>query len=362
MTDYEQADNLSPKIQGERRICMRGGYYKPKGRNVFRVWFPWHGRKIYINKYLDGTPIYSEGQAKRVLEKLRAEVDQGTFDPSLWNKDKTLQFQNAWDIYMTQKPVGEHRMEARERIYNVFLLPYFKDKSLKEIDQIHIYECLGRIPKTYAPSYQRVIQATLRALLTFHRVTKLKMFDFPVVKVPRKTPVWLSRIAQDKILSFIAPQHQPIFRFLMFYGCRVSESCNLKRPDVDWEKNIITFRQRKNDKENTIPIFDEIKSSLRPGKISHWEYIFSTIDGEKYSRQMLYRIWVDACKRSGEKVISLKNATRTSLICQWLNQGVPPVKVARMVGDAVTTILKYYAAISLDGIEEAHKISLQKII
>lgn len=339
---------------------MSGGFYKPVGRGMYRVWFPWKGKKIFINKYLDGTALYHEAQAKRVLEKIRSEVDQGIFDPSLWNKDKALQFQNAWKVYMEQKPCGKDRMEARERIYNDFLLPYFKDKSLKEIEQIHIYECLGRVPKTYAPSYLRVIRATLRAFLTFHLVTRMKMFEFPIVKVPHKIPLWLSRNEQDKVFECIPAQHEPIFRFIRLYGCRSSEACNLRKSDIDWEKGIVTFRERKNNRENTLPLFEEIKSILRSGKVSHWELVFCTASGQKYTRQALYRCWVDASKKAGVKVIPLKNGTRHSLACQLFERGESSMTVSRILGNTPGVVEKSYAMITVKRVEEVLKINSQK--
>ena len=127
------AEKILHKIKNNRgRISLAGGVYKQTGRHTWRVQFPWKGKKIFINSYLDATPLHCREQAQRVLEKIRAEVDQGTFDPALWGKDKTLQIEKAWDVYQQQCPCGKDRMEARERIFKNFIIPYFKDKSLKE--------------------------------------------------------------------------------------------------------------------------------------------------------------------------------------------------------------------------------------
>lgn len=339
---------------------MSGGFYKPAGRGTYRVWFPWRGKKIFVNKYLDGTALYHEAQAKRVLEKIRSEIDQGTFDPAFWAKDKAIQFEKAWQIYQDQSPCGPCRTQGREQIYNDFILPYFKDKSLKEIEEHHIMDWWGTLPKNYTPNYLRVIRATLKAFLNFHRVTRMKALEFPVVRVPHKTPEWLSRNEQDKVFEWIPSQHRPIFRFLQFYGCRVSEACNLKRSDIDWEKNIITFRERKNDKENTLPLFDEIKASLRSGKLGHLEYVFCSANGGKYSRQVLYEIWVSACKKSGAKVIPLKNATRHSLACQLLERGESSMTVSRILGNTPGVVEKAYGMITIKRVEEVLKMNSQK--
>ena len=334
-----------------------GGCYQQKGRSTWRIWFPWKGKKIFINRYLDGTPLYIEKQARFVLEKIRAEVAAGTFDPATWGKDRTLDFQRAWNIYMEQSPCGKDRMEARERISNDFLLPYFKGSSLKDIEEHHVMEWWTTIPKTYAQSYLKVIRATLRAFLTFHRVTRIKAFKFPLVKVPRKTPVWYSKREQEEVLEFVPSHHHRIIRFLMAYGCRVSEACNLKKTDIDWVKDEITFRERKNDKENTLEIFDGVKPTLRSGKITHLENVFCTLTGERYTRQVFYRLWIDASKAAnkkfGTKIIPLKNGTRHSLACQLLEQGESISTVARILGNSAGVVARSYGAISVKTAGEA---------
>ena len=333
------------------RIGRAGGCYQQKGRNTWRVWLPWRGKKIFINRYTDGSPIYSEQQAFTVLEKIRVEVENGTFELSSWGRDFSIQ--RAWDVYMEQSPCGKDRMEARERIFKDFILPYFKEGVFRDIDEHHVMEWWSTIPKNYAPSYLKVIRATLRAFLNFHRVTRIKMMKFPVVKVPRKTPEWLSKQEQEKVLSAIPPYHQPVMKFLMTYGCRVSEACNLRKSDVDWEKGIITFRERKNDRDNTLQIFDTMRSILRgSGKVTNLEYIFCTANGEKYTRQVLYRIWTDACKKASVKVIPLKNATRHSLACQLLEKGESASMVSRILGNTASVVEKSYGAISVQAASE----------
>jgi len=362
-------DRLAKNIEnGKNRLSLKGGVFLPKGRNTWRAWYPWPGRKgkkFFVNKYFDGTPLYSPEQAKRVLEKIRAEDDQGTLDPALWRKEKTLQFENAWEIYQKQRPCGRDRMEARKRIYETFLLPYFRDKSLREIEEHHIMEWWTTIPKThgqenklYLSSYLRVVRATLRAFLNFHRITRMKMFTFPPVKVPRKTPLWYTKKEQEEVLEFVLPHHQPIIRFLMAYGCRVSEACNLKKVDIDWMKDSITFRERKNDKENTLEIFDEVKPFLKGvGKVTHWDLVFCTADGGPYTRQVLYRLWIDASKAAnkkyGTKIIPLKNGTRHSLACQLLERGESTVMVARILGNTPNVIERTYGTISIRAAGEA---------
>ncbi len=340
---------------------MLGGIIWPKGRKYPRVWFPCKekkGGKLYINNYLGKMPFYNKELAERVLSEIRVAYDKDPahFDPTLWLKDHTLNFQRAWEIYQEQSPCGESRMEARERICNDFFLPYFKNKSLREIEEHHVKEWWSGIPKTFKPSYLRVIRATLKAFLNFHKITRVKILAFPKITVPKKTPPWMTKDEQEKVFEFIAEQHIPIMRFLQFYGCRSSEACNGEKTHLDFEKDIITFTERKNDKDNTLPIENEIKPHLKAGKMTHMKYVFCTLDGQQYSRQVLYRIWSDANEKAHEKygikIMALKNGTRHSKANQLLAAGKSIPYVARWLGNSPSVIERNYGDISVETLRE----------
>lgn len=329
---------------------MSGGYYKPKGRNTFRVWIPWKGKKLFINHYLDGTPLYSDGQANRVLERVRGEIDQKTFDPANWGKDKAIIFQNAWEVYMKQSPCGKGRREDRERIFNVNLYLYWKDVSLSEIEEHHIKDWFSKLPTHYSPGSLRKIRNILRAFLNYFQITRRKAFKYPEVKIPQKAVLWLSQDDQERVFEFIPPQHRPIFEFIRIYGCRSSEACNLKKSDVDWTKRTIIFKGRKNAVENELPITEEIEKYLvdRPS-ISNLHYVFCTSKGQPYIRQLLYNIWhganLKAHKKYGVKILPLKNATRHSLASRLLEQGETLEVIARILGNSQRVVERNYGRI-----------------
>ncbi len=358
---------------------MRGGYYKPKGRNTFRVWIPWKGKKLFINHYLDGTPLYHETQANRVLERVRGEIDQKTFDPSVWGKDKTLLIPNAWRVYQDQSPCGKIRYDYREWTFNNHLLPYFEDKSLypyetiSEIEEHHIKDLVSKLPTYYSPGSLKNIRNVLRAFLNYFQVTRRKVFRYPEVKVPKKAVLWLSQDDQERVFGFIPAQHQGILRFIKVYGCRSSEACNLKKTDIDWGKRTITFKERKNAIENELPIMSEVEKYLvgasralsemgypltrkaardeRPGPplISNLHYVFCTSRGQPYTHQFLYNIWHYANLKAHQKyeviILPLKNATRHSLASRLLEQGETLEVIARILGNSQQVVERNYGRI-----------------
>lgn len=382
---------------------MKGGVYFPAGRKHWRVWYPWKGHTLYFSRYLDGSPLYDERQATRVLEKIRGEVDQGSFDPANWGKDKTLLFGNAWKVYQDQATCGEVRKRDRERIYVDYFSTYFEKFYLSDIEEHHVKDWFSKLPEK-APSYKRMIRATLRAFLNFHAVTRRKMIRFPIVKIPCKSPLWLTVEEQECVFKEIPDHHKGVFRFLLTYGCRPSEACNLRRSDIDWEKWTFILTERKNNQDNSLPILQEVRQYLVGGgeskdgavlkktdanesglsvigdaNINHharvgynpvdrlpahppiinFTYAFSTLRGQKYRRQTLYWIWQQASKRAGVKVIPLKNATRHSKACQLLNQGIDIPAIARILGNSTRVVEQSYGRVSTERVGEV--LTLRKV-
>ncbi len=336
---------------------MIGSYYRPKGRKYFIVRFPWKGEEIRVTSY-KGWRLRDEEIAQACLGDMRGEYNSGTFDPANWWKEKALLFHNAWRQYQEQRLVGKARMDQREYVFTNYLLPYFRDKNLKEIEEYHINDWWHTVLENgFKPSYIRLIRATLRAFLNFHRVTRVKALAFPIVKIPRLAVPWLTQKEQLFVLESIPHQHQGIVRFLCTYGCRPSEICNLRKSDIDWGKKIITFRDRKAGDDNTLPLLPEIEAILRaPKRVESMEYVFCRQRGSPYTRQVLYQIWAAANLKAhikyGVKIVALKNGTRHSKASQLRSQGESLGVIARILGNSEKVVEQAYGRVSIEKVGE----------
>jgi integrase len=357
LTHSQEVDNI-PFIPFYRRCGMKGGYFLPKGRSYYRCWLDWNKKKVFIQKSIHGERLYHEDQCKEVLNQVAKEIKEKTFNPEDWGKDRPLLFENAWETYQKRSPCGSAREDQREMIYRLYLLPCFERKSIRDIRTIEVQNWFIELTgHSLSPSYLRLIRATLRAFLSFHSDSLVKMPKFPRVSVPRKAVSWLSELEQEQVLEFVPTQHQSILRFIKMYGCRPSEACNLKKADIDWGKKIITLRDRKNDEDNTLPVMPEIEATLRlPRRVEHWIYVFSTVNGQRYSRQSLYHIWIQANRSAnrkyGVRIVSLKNGTRHSKASQLLNQGIDIPLIARLLGNTPGVIERSYGRYKTDTVEQ----------
>jgi integrase len=337
---------------------MAGGILKPKGkRKYFYVWYPWKGDKIWVRKYFDHTRMFHEKQARRVLEKIRADVDQGIFEPSVWGLDKALLFENAWETYQEQSKTGEARYGQREMIFERYLSPFFKDKSIREIKTIHIQTWDAvMLKQNHAPNYLRLIRVTLKAFFHHFSDSLVRMPKFPISKESQKEIEWLTRDQQIKVHSFIPGWHGPIFRFMMLTGCRPSEACALKKQNINWSKKSFSFKDTKTRQTTSLPITPEIEAIFKtPKAIESLEYVFSTARGHKYQRQTLYHIWIEANKKahaeSGVPIVSAYAGNRHSFACQKANEGHPMELISKVMGHASTrTTEKYYVRYKVENL------------
>ncbi len=179
----------------------------------------------------------------------------------------------------------------------------------------------------------------------------------PSVTVPRKAAPWLSKEDQEQVLEFIPSRHQGIIRFIMAYGCRPSEACNLRKGDVDKVQGTIIFRNRKNAEDNILPILPEIEAILNaPRKVEHMIYAFCNSWGSQIRPQYLSAVWFrangQASEKYGLKRVPLKNGTRHSLASQLRNRGVGLSDIARILGNTEAIVEKSYGRVSVGRVAE----------
>jgi len=325
---------------------MAGGYYLPKGRKNYRVWIPWRGNKFFINKYLDGTSLYHSKQCERILERMRSEIDDGTFDPASWGKDRPLLLEKAWKTYQVGSPCGKARRDGRENIFKRYIQPWFHGQSIK-LRKVEIDNWFTEIQKqSHKPSYLRVIVVTFKAFLRYFEYDLVKIPPFPSVSIPRKAIRWLSEVEQVKVHEFIPVQHLPIFHFLAITGCRPSEACNLRKSDIDYQKMIFTFRDTKTRQDNPLPITLSVEACFRaPRSVQHVQRVFCTASGHPYTRQILYGVWSRANRLANEEhgvpIVSNYVGNRHSKACNNIGElGL----VSRLLGhSSIKTTERYYA-------------------
>lgn len=393
---------------------MKGGFYFPKGRKTGRVWYWFEKKKYWVQRSVYGEKLFDGEQCKEVLNAIANEIRSNRHHPEEWGRGNILKFPRAWEIFDEQSPCSQVTKDYRNQICRDFLSPYFEKFSLRQIEEEDTKDFFSKLPKDYSPYSLLKIMGVLRTFLNFHRVTWQKRLRYPKISLPQKSIPRLTQEEQFKVLELVEDWHKPVVHFCLTYGCRVSEACNLRKQDINWQERTFTFRERKNKKDHELPILPQIEKYLvggggstwratgqdkpmgscpptnekylvdgsgltaesghrcvvgyhsaidphdiqkecsqnacPPTKVSNLIYVFCTRLGRQYPRQEVTTAWRIANREAHEKfgipIVSFKNATRHSLVCQMVNEGRTFEEIGSITGNSPRVLERHYGSMN----------------
>ena len=237
----------------------------------------------YISVWSDsrGVPFSSYEQANRILTKMRAEVDAGTFDPTRYvsQKLKPLQFRNWSETWLERKVIEAEKkliapsyLKALRRYVQVFQA-YFKDLDIRDIgaktiDDFHLW--LSGSPKLIQ-NYLGCLHKMLNDALDWGDIGKLP--KFPKVDVPEADFHTIDLDQQDAIINSIPDlMDRAYILFTARQMVRPSETRGLNWEDLDLQHDRVVIRRhfslnelRPTTKSKTIkvlPLDGEVKEAL----------------------------------------------------------------------------------------------------
>ncbi|GIV58861.1 MAG: hypothetical protein KatS3mg042_1774 [Rhodothermaceae bacterium] len=123
---------------------------------------------------------------------------------------------------------------------------------------------------TYLATKRRVTASTqnqaLGALVFLYRHVLKKepgdFSDFPRARRPKRLPVVLSRPEVQALLAHLQGVESLVGRLLYGTGMRISETLRLRVQDLSFDRNTITVRAGKGDKDRRVPLPSSLKAEL----------------------------------------------------------------------------------------------------
>lgn len=181
-------------------------------------------------------------------------------------------------------------------------------------------------------------------------------------KVPRSLPKALTKEEVRRLLSVIPPtkkRDRLILLLLYGTGLRVSELCNLKRSDVDFERSLIVVRGGKGAKDRMIPVpgflMEEIKSYLET-RSDPSEYLIVEDRRERKDRLSTKTVWY-LLKRYGEKagVKVTPHTLRHSFATHMLENGVDIRAIQELLGHSNLSTTQIYTKVTVEHLRKAQE-------
>lgn len=194
------------------------------------------------------TGLSDRRKAQRVLDQLRQQIEDGQF-----TRDKGVSFSEAAITYI---------QAGRETRFLKALIEHFKEVPISEITQAAIDRAAAELyPDKSAATRNRAVYTPVSAVLKHAGV------EF-AVKRPKghagKARTHSLTPKQATALYDAAPDRiKPVFRFLLYTGCRLSEALNLEWHDIDLDHATALARETKNGDPRIVHLTAEIVADLR---------------------------------------------------------------------------------------------------
>jgi len=256
-------------------------------------------------------------------------------------------------------------------LYNKFL----KEKKVGIVDTgaETITEYLNHLLKE--GKSERSINRIIISIRNFYGFMKKNLLIKEIPEINHKTTNLTKRIPEiltveeiDKIINIVESDNvkglrdKALLETMYATGMKVSELTSLKLQDVNIELSFVICKDNRNI-ERMIPIGSAAVKALKAylaqrDTISYLNspYLFINLNGNKLTRQGIWRIVKSYCERAGiRKTVNL-NTFRHSFAVHLLQNGANVRAVQKLLGNQVLTYMDtYYEIINSDRLNIIYK-------
>lgn len=247
---------------------------------------------------------------------------------------------------------GEKRSENTVKEYTYFvenMLRHFR-KEVENItsEDLKRYKMYLSTRKKYSKNTLYLAIEAIKAYFKYKGLDTARNLSPP--KRPKQMPKYLTENEVRKLLSVASenPRDYAILSFLAYSGLRVSELCNLKIEDVDFQERIVRVHG-KGDKDRIVIVsphaMEALEKYLSTRKDS-LEYLFSSQKSEKITRVQVFRIVKKYARKAGIKKNVTPHVLRHTLATTLLKRGVDIRYIQQFLGHSSVATTQIYTHIN----------------
>ncbi|NJE08823.1 recombinase XerC [Thermococcus sp. M39] len=247
----------------------------------------------------------------------------------------------------------------------VRMYSYYVRKFLEEGNDLNARSALRFLAKLKKSGYSnKSLNLVVQALKAYFRFEGLdgEAERLKSPKVPKSLPKSLTKEEVKKLLSVIPPTRKRdrlIVLLLYGSGLRVSELCNLKINDVDFNRSLIIVRGGKGAKDRIVPIpgalLKEIENYLRMRK-DNSEYLLVEERRNKKDKLSPKTVWylLDKYgKKAGIKVTP--HMLRHSFATHMLENGIDIRVIQEILGHSNLSTTQIYTKVTVEHLRRAQE-------
>lgn len=174
----------------------------------------------------------------------------------------------ALDQAMVAALRAEHYALKTEKAYVQWVrrfVTYYHGQRPSEMGAAEIHQFLSHLAINERVAASTQNQALSAIAFLYRKVLKKEpgdFSDFPRARQPKRLPVVLSRPEVQALLSRMDGPEGLVGRLIYGTGMRVSEALRLRVQDLSFDRNEITVRASKGDKDRRVPLPASLKAEL----------------------------------------------------------------------------------------------------
>ncbi len=184
----------------------------------------------------------------------------------------------------------------------------------------------------------------------FFREVLEKPFSLEEVPIKKKSKQLPKVISAEKIRKMIELtdnlKHKLIIKLFYSSGLRLQELINLKRKDIDFERNLLNVRTGKGNKDRVTLISESLRLDLLKYYSNHLfstEYVFEGRNG-KYTKKSVQKVLEQAGIKVGIKVTP--HMLRHSFATHLLESGTDIRHIQKLLGHSDLKTTEIYTHVS----------------
>jgi len=229
--------------------------------------------------------------------------------------------------------------------YNVKRFLYFIDKSRLNLNNYAVKSYL--LTLNLSVNSMRLQYASLRFFFSEILKKPFTTEEVPIKKKEKTLPKLLSKEQIKKLLETTNNiKHILIIKLLYSSGLRLSELLNLKRKDIDFEKNILYVRKGKGKKDRITLISENLRLDLLKyysNNIFKTEYILEGRKG-KYTQKSVQKVLNVLGKKIGLNIHP--HMLRHSFATHLLDSGTDIRHIQKLLGHSDISTTEIYTHVS----------------
>ena len=235
--------------------------------------------------------------------------------------------------------------------YFMDYMQYFSNRDLNSIEKEEINGYILHLIRSQKISESQQNQR-INAIKFYYEKVLGKNREFYNIERPRKKHTLPKIISENEVVRIIEAidniKHKAIITTIYSAGMRRSEVINLRKQDIDFDRNVIYIRGAKGNKDRITLLSATnavlLKTYLKEYSPNYW--LFEGPERGQYSASSIGRILHNAVEKAGINKRITPHMLRHSFATHLLEQGVDMRYIQNLLGHESTKTTEIYTHVS----------------